>query len=394
MSISTKMRASIENSSLIRKMFEEGRRLKEIHGDDKVYDFSLGNPDIPPPVEFTESLIKNAAVRNPDYHALPPERGLLATRVSISKMISSEQGVTIQPDDMIMTYGASGALNITFKALLNQGDEVIVPKPYFVDYTSYIGNHGGISIFVNTDSDFNLDIQAISNAVTPKTKAVIINSPNNPTGQVYSAESLRALGELLEEKSTQLGTSIFLIMDEPYRKIVFDGLEVPSILNWYKNSIVASSFSKDLSIPGERVGYLAVHPEIEDKAELLQAMQYANQILGYKSAPTLMQHVIADLSDPVLEVSIYAKRRELFCDILSDAGYSFLKPKGTFYIFPEAPGADDKQFCEHLKDERILAVPGIGFGTPGYFRLAFCVPDSVIVNSAQGFRNAIAKFKQ
>lgn len=391
MSISDKMRASIEKSSLIRKMFEEGIKLKKEYGADNVFDFSLGNPDIPPPSEFTEILMAKATTTDPEFHSLPPEEGLAQVHEAISKIMTAEQGIAIAPEDVIMTYGAAGALNITFKALLDPEDEVIIFKPYFVDYNSYVENHGGIPVFVSTDADFNLDINAVAEAITPRTKAVIINSPNNPTGQVYSKESLVALGDLLQEKSKLFKTSIFLISDEPYRKIIFGDVVVPSVFQAHKNVIVVTSFSKDLSLPGERIGYLAVHPDIEDKQMLLEAMRFANKILGFYGPPVIMQHVIADISATSIDTAIYLRRKQIFCDILYEAGYSFMEPKGTFYIFPKAPGFDDVKFCQYLKEERILAVPGIGFGTPGYFRLAFCVPENVIERSATGFKKAIVK---
>ncbi len=391
MSISEKMRSSIDNSSLIRKMFEEGGRLKKQFGADNVYDFSLGNPDISPPPDFYKVLREKAENTNFSLHSYPPEQGIPQVQEAISGAISEEQGFKIAPEDVIMTYGAAGGLNIALKALLNPADEVIILRPFFVDYTSYIENHGGIPIIVATDKNFDLDISAIADAISPKTKALVINSPNNPTGQVYSEEALKTLGVLLEDKSAQLGNPIFLISDEPYRKIVYDDVIVPSIFHAYKNSIVATSYSKDLSLPGERIGYLAVHPEIQEKDAFLQAMRFANKILGFYNAPILMQHVISELQTTSIDNTVYTKRKQIFCEILSDAGYSFMEPKGTFYIFPKAPGGDDLKFCEYLLEENILAVPGVGFGIPGYFRLAFCVPDSVIKKSAAGFIRAIGR---
>jgi aspartate aminotransferase len=248
-----------------------------------------------------------------------------------------------------------------------------------------------VSKTVATDDDFNLDLSAIEAALTSKTKAIIINSPNNPCGQIYSKESLKALGVLLEEVSTKSGSTIYLIADEPYRKIVFDGHVVPSVFTAYANSIVVSSYSKDLSLPGERIGYLAVHPEIEGKGELLNALTLANRILGFVNAPALMQRVVAELQDVTVDTSIYARRKEIICTILRDAGFSFIEPKGAFYVFPKTPLADDVAFVALLQEEKILAVPGVGFGAPGHMRIAFCIPDDVIRKSATAFKRAVDK---
>jgi len=394
MSVSKKMKTFAEKSSWIRKMFEEGARMKAEFGADNVFDFSLGNPDVPPPPQFAETLKEVAADNGPGVHAYMPNGGYPWVREAIAAKMSAEQGVTIHHGDMLMTCGAAGALNVILKALLNPGEEVLIVAPYFVEYNFYIDNQGGVGKVVNTDADFNLDLGAIEQAICEKTKAIIINSPNNPTGQIYSQESLAALGKLLEKAGEKHNTTITIIADEPYRKIVFDDIEVPSIFQASKNSIVASSYSKDLSLPGERIGYLAVHPEIEDKSSLLNAMTLANRILGFVNAPALMQRVVAELQDASVDCSIYARRRETFCNILESTGYDFVKPKGAFYIFPKSPIEDDVKFCALLQEQKILAVPGQGFGLPGYFRLAFCVEDSVIENSAPAFKKAMEAAKK
>lgn len=391
MPISKKMQEFASKSSWIRKMFEEGTRLKAEFGAENVFDFSLGNPDAPPPAAFYEVMQKRAQDHSPGVHSYMPNNGYPFVREAIAAHMSVEQDLTVNPDDMLMTCGAAGGLNVVMKALLNPGEEVIVLAPFFVEYNFYIDNHGGVSKVVSTDEEFNLDLDAIEAVVTEKTKAIIINSPNNPTGQVYSQESLIALGNLLEAAGKKYGTTIYMISDEPYRKIIFDGMVVPSIFKSYRNSLIVSSYSKDLSLPGERIGYLALHPEIEDKGLLLGALNLANRILGFVNAPALMQRVVAELQDASVDNSIYAKRREIFCDILENAGYSFIKPKGAFYIFPKTPIADDAEFCAILQEEKILAVPGRGFGKPGYIRLAFCVPDDVISRSADAFKRAIDK---
>ncbi|MEE4240371.1 MAG: pyridoxal phosphate-dependent aminotransferase [Desulfopila sp.] len=394
MAISEKMQNFAEKSSWIRKMFEEGAKLKAKHGSDNIFDFSLGNPDLSPPPEFDESILRIAQEKTPGAHSYMPNGGYPWVREAVAARMSSEQGVAVSGADMLMTCGAAGALNVALKALLNPGEEVILLAPYFVEYNFYVDNHGGTSRVVATDSSFNLDFEALQNGLTEKTKAVIINSPNNPTGQIYSREDLAKLGKLLEDAQTRFGTSIYLIADEPYRKIVFKGHIVPSIFQAYRNSIVLSSYSKDLSLPGERIGYMAVHPEIQDKKLLLDAMTLANRILGFVNAPALMQKVVAELQDVSVDCSIYEERRDIFCAILDNIGYDFLHPKGAFYLFPKSPIEDDVRFCAILQENMILAVPGRGFGSPGYFRLAFCTDAQIIRNAADGFAAAYTKALQ
>jgi len=391
MSISDKMRAFAETSSWIRKMFEEGARMKAQFGAENVFDFSLGNPDVPPPPEFTTVIKEIASDESPGVHAYMPNGGYPWVREILAARISDEQGVAVAAGDMLMTCGAAGAINIVLKSLLNSGDEVILLAPYFVEYNFYVDNHGGVSKVVATDQEFNIDLAAIEAVITAKTKAILINSPNNPTGQIYSQESLNALGKLLDAAGNRLGTTIYLIADEPYRKIAFDNHEVGSAFLATRNSIVLSSYSKELSLPGERIGYLAVHPEIEDKAVLLAALTLATRILGFVNAPALMQRTVARLQDVSIDNSIYTHRRELFCRILTEAGYEFMPPKGAFYIFPKSPIADDVAFCAILQEHKILAVPGCGFGAPGYFRLAFCISDDIIRRSAESFQKAITQ---
>mgnify|MGYP000898283106 CR=1 FL=1 len=391
MAISEKMVHFATSSSWIRKMFEKGASMKATYGADNVCDFSLGNPDVPPPERFTEVLRELVADTRPGVHGYMPNGGYPWVRDAIAARLSMEQQVAISGGDMLMTCGAAGGLNITLKSLLNPGEEVILLSPYFVDYRNYIDNHNGVSVIAPTAEDFSLDLPAIEAAITAKTKAILINSPNNPTGQIYSADSLWALGELLTLAGDRLDTTIYLIADEPYRKIVYDGHEVPSIFAAYRNSIVVSSYSKDLSLPGERIGYVAVHPEIEEKGALLNALTLANRILGFINAPALMQRAVAELQDASVDTTIYARRKELICRILSEAGYSFTDPKGAFYVYPKSPIASDVDFVAHLLEEKILTVPGVGFGTPGYFRIAFCVGEDVIARSAEGFKRAMAR---
>ena len=389
MAIARKMSGFAETSSWIRKMFEQGAKMKVAYGADNVFDFSLGNPDVPPPPEFEAVLRETVADTRPGIHGYMPNGGYPWVREALAARMSAEQGVQLDPTDVLMTCGAAGALNVVMKSLLDPGDEVIILAPFFVEYHFYIDNHGGVARVVPCDTEFNPDLDAIRAAITERTKGVIINSPNNPTGQIYTQDLLDALGALLDEAGERCGSTLYLIMDEPYRDIVFDGHEVASTMRAYRNTIVLSSWSKSLSLAGERIGFLGVHPDIEEKAPLLDALTLANRILGFVNAPALMQRVVAKLNDVSVDCGIYARRRALFRNILDDAGFEYLDPKGAFYFFPKSPIEDDVAFCGLLQEQKILAVPGQGFGTPGHFRLAFSVPDDVIERSADGFRAAM-----
>ena len=389
MAIARKMSAFAEKSSWIRKMFEQGARMKATYGADNVFDFSLGNPDVPPPPEFDAALRAAVADNRPGTHGYMPNGGYPWVREALAERMSAEQGVSLGQGDVLMTCGAAGALNVVMKALLDPGDEVIVLAPFFVEYHFYIDNHGGVARVVPCDAAFNPDLEAIGAAINERTKGLIINSPNNPTGQVYSQATLDALGSLLDETGERDASTPYLIMDEPYRDIVFDGHEPASTMQAYRNTIVLSSFSKSLSLAGERIGFLGVHPDIGEKAALLDALTLANRILGFVNAPALMQRVVARLPGASVDCGIYARRRALFREILDEAGFEYLDPKGAFYFFPKSPIEDDVAFCGLLQEQKILAVPGQGFGTPGHFRLAFSVPDDVIERSADGFRAAM-----
>ena len=393
MTLSKKMQAFAEKSSWIRKMFEEGAKMKAEFGAENVFDFSLGNPDVPPPAKFTEVLQELAVNEKPGIHGYMPNGGFPFVRESLAGRLSKEQDVALSQGDILMTCGAAGGLNVVMKSLLDPGDEVIILTPFFVEYNFYVDNHGGVTRAVATDEEFKLDLEAIEAALTPKTKAILINSPNNPTGQVYPADSLMALGQLLEKAGKKCCRNIYLISDEPYRKIVYDGIEVPSVMAASTNAIVVSSYSKDLSLPGERIGYIAVHPDMKEKVPLLDAMTLANRILGFVNAPALMQRVVARLQDVSVDCSIYAGRREVFCRILDEAGLEYVRPKGAFYLFPKTPIADDVEFCSLLAQEKILAVPGRGFGAPGYIRLAFCIDKEVIARSADAFKRVMQRVR-
>jgi aspartate aminotransferase len=374
-------------------MFEEGARLKSLHGADKVFDFSLGNPNLSPPAAFREvarAIIDKAGDHD---HVYMPNAGYPFVRQRVAETLSRQEKLTVTGEEVVMTCGAAGALNITLKALLDPGDEIITPAPYFVEYSFYADNHGGVLKTVPTRADFTLDLDAMAAAITPRTRAVLINSPNNPTGQVYSAESLQALGALLESRGQEMGRSLYLLSDEPYRRIVFDGISVPGIFDSCPNSLIANSYSKDLSLAGERIGYVAVNPRAEYKADLIAGLTLANRILGFVNAPALMQRVVAELQDASVDVAAYQRKRDLLCDGLTDCGYDFVKPKGGLYVFPRSAIADDVEFVRALQEELILTVPGSGFGRPGHFRIAFCVADETIVSAIPGFKRVMERFR-
>jgi aspartate aminotransferase len=372
-------------------MFEEGTRLKAEYGAQNVYDFSLGNPKLPPPEKFNEVLKDTVDSSAPGDHGYMPNIGYPQVCAAVAEYLSKEQQVSITQKEVLMTCGAAGGLNVIFKAILDPGDEVITPAPYFVEYNSYVDNHGGTLKTVSTKPDFSIDIDAISAAISEKTKAILINSPNNPTGYVYSEESLNELGELLKIKGEKLNRTIYLVSDEPYRKIVYDGIKVPSIFTCYNESIITASYSKDISIPGERLGFVAINPNASFKDDLKAAMAITNRILGFVNAPALMQRVVARLQGISVDISEYARKRDLICNGLADSGYEFVKPSGAFYLFPRTPISDDVEFVRSLQKELILAVPGSGFGGPGYFRIAFCVDDDTIKNSIPGFKKVMER---
>ena len=389
MTVALHIKEALAGSSLIRQMFEKGAELKKIHGTDKVFDLSLGNPNLEPPARFIKALVKAAESTEPGTHSYMPNTGYEFTRKAVADFVAQQQQVDISASDITMTCGAAGGLNVTFKTLINPGDEVIVPSPYFVEYGFYAANSNGKLVTVDTNPDFTLSLDAIEKAINTKTKIILINSPNNPTGQIYSKESLDQLGEILRKKSRELGHTLYLISDEPYRRLVYDGVEVPSIFASYEESIVITSFSKDLSIPGERIGYIAVSPMLSDKQEVLGGIALTNRTLGFVNAPALMQRALPEAIEAKVNMEEYSRKRELLCDGLASAGYEFIKPPGAFYLFPKCPGGDDTIFVEALQQENIIAVPGKAFNCPGFFRIAFCVEDKTIIHSLPGFKAAI-----
>lgn len=389
--LSASMADNVGKGSMIRRMFEAGIALKKQYGEDAVCDFSLGNPDLPPPPAVARGMRELAGqLDQPFALGYMPNAGLPRARAALAAHVTKEQGVALGQDDVILTCGAAGGLNVLFKAILNPGDEVLALVPCFVEYGFYVSNHGGIFRGVATRPEtFAVDLNALAAAITPRTRALILNSPNNPTGQIYSRDELGMLCELLEEKSRIFGRPIFLAADEPYRFLAYDGVEVPSLLPMYRHAVVASSFSKNLSLPGERIGYLALSPLLEDREELMAGLVLANRILGFVNPPAVGQFLMLAALGSTVDVSIYQRRRDAMAEVLRDAGYEFFMPRGAFYFFPKAPVSDDSAFVERLAGELVLAVPGSGFAGPGHFRLAFCVDESVIYRAAPGLKKAI-----
>ena len=392
--LSDEVKGFLGNSSMIRRMFEAGIELKRTYGEDNVYDFSLGNPDLPPPPEIKAAMLEIAAESDqPFAFGYMPNAGENAARKALAELISEEQNCAVPAENIIVTCGAAGGINAFFRATLTQGDEVLCIAPYFVEYGFYAGNFGGVLKPVMANEDFSLNIQRIAEAVNEKTRAIILNSPNNPTGKIYGQKELAAVAEVLKKAREKYGRMIYIVSDEPYRFLNYDDCDVPSMFNVYDAVAVIGSFSKTLSLPGERIGYIAINPALENAAELLGGLTLTNRTLGFVNAPVVAQKLIAKCSKARIDLDIYRRRRDLMAKVLTDAGIEFIMPSGAFYFFPKSPVADERIFVDALLKERILAVPGRGFGLPGYFRLAFCVSEKTIANSAESFKKAVASIQ-
>lgn len=388
----------MDSSSFIRKMFEEGISMKAQYGEDSVYDFSLGNPDLEPPQVVLDAIRRAASSGEKGVHGYMPNAGFSFAREAMARKVSAEQGAPVSLENVVMSVGAAGALNSALKAVLSPGDEVLVPAPFFSEYAHYAANHGGKVVPVPPKDGFSPDTDAMAALASERTAAVLINSPNNPTGKIYSIEDLRAIAAFLRAHKEKTGRAALLIADEPYREIAYGGAEVPAIFPLWPESVVVSSFAKNLSLPGERIGYVAVNPASESAAELASAITFATRILGYVNAPAFFQRVVAECWDAPADYSLYEKRRDALCDVMKKAGISFAEPQGAFYLFCRVPepkkaeharlAGDDKAFCGHLKRYRILAVPGSGFHGPGWIRLAYCVSMQTIENSFAPFVEA------
>jgi aspartate aminotransferase len=392
MSISDNVRRRMAEGSWIRRMFEEGAILKQQYGEENVFDLTLGNPVMEPPIEFKRELERLTGNPLPGMHRYMENAGYPETRAAVAEQLSLETGIKFTMNDIVMTCGAAGALNVVLKTILNPGDEFIIFAPYFAEYGNYIDNHGGVTKVLPTDEQFIPKLDILEAGITPKTRGVIINSPNNPTGVVYSEGFVRQLGDLLQKKEGQYGMQIFLISDEAYRKIIYDGLKYPPVFPHHRHSIVATSHSKDLALPGERIGYIAVHPECSQREDLMDGLVFCNRVLGYVNAPALMQRVVRSLQNVSVSAAEYQKRRDFLYSHLKKMGYSVVKPQGAFYMFPKAPLRDDVAFVKELGQWNVLTVPGRGFGLPGYFRVSYCVEDRTLEGSLVGLRRAAEKF--
>jgi aspartate aminotransferase len=392
MGISKKVKRVMKEGSWIRKMFEEGVRLKEEFGENNVFDLSLGNPVFEPPKEFRDELKRIANSDEVGTHRYMPNAGYSDTRHAIASQLELETRLGFTENHVVMTCGAGGALNVVMKSLLDPGDEVVVFAPYFVEYMFYADNHGGVCKIVPPDPNFLPDFDIFEKTITSRTRIVLINTPNNPTGVVYNGKVLSRLTEIIHRKENEFGIQISLVSDEPYRKILFDGLDYPQIFGYHRNSIVATSHSKDLALPGERIGFIAVNPSYLSAEELLDGLIFCNRTLGFVNAPALMQRIVTHLQTITIDVSRYESKRDFMYSNLVDMGYEIVRPQGAFYMFPKAPISDDFRFVKELGKHRVLVVPGSGFGLPGYFRIAYCIEDDTLKRSLDGFRAAMMSF--
>lgn len=388
--IADKMKGMVAGSSAIRAMFEEGTRMAEQFGAENVYDFSLGNPNVPAPASVKKAIMELLEEEDPVvlHGYTNSNSGYADVRETVAASLNRRFGTSFEGKNIIMTVGAAGGLNVILKTLINPGDEVITFAPYFGEYRSYVNNYDGVLVEISPDTDtFQPKLAEFEEKITPKTKAVIVNTPNNPTGVVYSEDTIKKMAAVMEAKQKEYGTQIYLISDEPYRELVYDGAEVPYLTKYYDNTIVGYSYSKSLSLPGERIGYLVIPDEVADSQTVLSAANVATRILGFVNAPTLQQKVVAKCIDEETDISFYDRNRETLYNGLKDCGFSCIKPEGAFYLFVKSPVEDEKEFCAAAKKYHILMVPGSSFACPGYVRLAYCVSHETI-------ENALPKFKE
>ena len=393
--IAEKMKGMVANSSAIRAMFEEGNRLAGIYGAENVYDFSLGNPNIPAPKSVKEAMISILNEEDPiTVHGYTNSNaGYADVRKAVAENLNKRFQTNFTGNNIIMTVGAAGGLNVILKTLLNPGDEVIVFAPYFGEYRSYVSNFDGVLVEISPDTEtFQPKMEEFEQKITAKTKAVIVNNPNNPTGVVYSEETIKRLAAVMEQKQKEFGTDIYLISDEPYRELVYGNVEVPFLTKYYDNTVIGYSFSKSLSLPGERIGYLVIPDEAKDSADILYAANVANRILGFVNAPTLQQKAVARCLDEKADIAFYDRNREALYNGLLEAGFSCIKPQGAFYLFVKAPTEDEKEFCGRAKNYNILMVPGSSFGCPGFVRLAYCVSHETILRSLPKFKELAKEY--
>ena len=382
----------MQDSSWIRKMFEEGVELKKKFGIENVYDFSLGNPNLDPPDIFFENLKKLDKNTESNIHGYMPNSGFESTRNAVARKLSKESASKLGPEDIVMTVGAAGALNVILHSILDPDDEVVIFKPFFPEYQFYVDNHQGVSVFCDYNENFEPSMESFKSLINKKTKAIILNSPNNPTGITYSANTIHKIVNLVKEYEKKLSSEIYIISDEPYRYLEYENNEQPFITTIFERGIIATSFSKDLSLAGERIGYLAINPENQNKEILISALNLSNRTLGFVNAPAIAQRLVENSINSLSSLEIYKSKRDLMFNNLKSFGYEIVKPTGGFYLFPKSP-IDDIEFCNLLKKEKILVVPGSGFGAPNFFRISYSVKDEVIDKSLKGFEKVIKKFK-
>ncbi len=393
--ISNKMENMVANSSAIRAMFEEGNRLAKIYGPENVYDFSLGNPNVPAPESIKQAIIEIVQEENPiKLHGYTNSNaGYSEVRQAVAESLNQRFGTSFGERNITMTVGAAGGLNVALKVLLNPGDEVIVFAPYFGEYRSYTNNFDGVLVEISPNTEmFQPKLDEFAEKITEKTKVVIVNTPNNPTGVVYSEETIQKLAAIMKEKQEKYGHEIYLVSDEPYRELAYDGVEVPYLTKYYDNTIVCYSYSKSLSLPGERIGYLVIPDEVSESEKVNAAANVANRILGFVNAPTLQQKVVARCLNEETDLSYYNRNRETLYNGLIDCGFTCIKPEGAFYLFMKSPVENEKEFCEAAKEFNILIVPGSSFGCPGYVRIAYCVAYETIVNALPKFKELSKKY--
>lgn len=386
--ISEKMKGLVNNNSVIRQMFEEGKIMAEKYGKENVYDFSLGNPNVPAPERVREAVAKLLESEDPVIiHGYMNNAGYPEVREKIAASINKRFGTSFDENNIMMTVGAAAGLNCALKAILNPGDEVLTFAPYFVEYKNYVANYDAELRAIDPDtSTFMPDVEALERSITSRTRALIINTPNNPTGVIYSEETIKKIAEVLEKKQKELGIEIFLISDEPYRELVYNGDEVLYVTKYYDHTIVCYSFSKTLSLPGERIGYLVVPTEADPSGELFTAITIANRVIGCVNAPSLFQKVVAECLDEKADIDFYKANRDILYKGLTEAGFTCIEPQGAFYLFMKSPVSDEKEFVAEAKKEHILIVPGSSFAGPGYVRISYCVARDTIVNSLPGFK--------
>lgn len=393
--ISEKMKYMVQNSSAIRAMFEEGNRLAGIYGAENVYDFSLGNPNVPAPQAVKQAMIELLDESDPVvlHGYTNSNSGYADVRQTVAESVNERFGTAFTGENIVMTVGAAGGLNVIFKTLLNPGDEVIAFAPYFGEYRSYTNNYDGVLVEISPNTEnFQPKLEEFEEKITPKTKIVIVNTPNNPTGVVYSEETIQKMTEIMEAKQKEYGTDIYLVSDEPYRELAYDGVEVPYLTKYYNNTIIGYSYSKSLSLPGERIGYLVIPDEVADSDDVKSAANVATRILGFVNAPTLQQKVVAKCINEKTDLTFYNRNRETLYNGLINCGFECIKPQGAFYLFVKSPVENEKAFCEEAKKLHILMVPGSSFACPGYVRLAYCVSYETIVNSLPKFQELAKKY--